>query len=216
MATRQTGKSSSKQSPRERIIEAAERIFSIKGLHGASLREIARASNVNVNLIPYHFKDKAGLFVSVMDSRASQINGMREKLLEDLDAKYSPGVAPVGEIIRALLRPIFVLRAADPDIWTNYVRAYMREIGTPVWHEVNDNSLAPVMKRFTTVLHRSMPSARRGDVLLVIEMGCHCQLIAADRIEATVVGETLAKDINPGDLENQLVRALVAAAVQFS
>jgi hypothetical protein len=31
-----------------------------------------------------------------------------------------------------------------------------------------------------------------------------------------VVGETLAKDINPGDLENQLVRALVAAAVQFS
>jgi AcrR family transcriptional regulator len=202
--------------PRDRIMKAAERLFATKGLHGAGVREIAREANVNGNLISYHFKSKEELYISVMVERSRHITSMREELLEKLCQRYSPGVPPVNEIMHALVHPIFVLREQDPEIWSNFLRAYLREVGTHTWKELNALNISPAMKRFTAILHRSLPSAKRADIIFILEMVIHCQAIAADALETAFVGDDLAMELRPRDLESQLIRALTAAAVQFS
>jgi AcrR family transcriptional regulator len=202
--------------PRGRILAAAERLFAKKGLHGAGLREIAREADVNVNLITYHFNSKDSLYLHVHETRARLLNNIRERTLEELDQKYAPGAPPVEQIIRAFVHPFFILKAMDPDIWVNFIRSYMREIGTGIWQEMNANSLAPIIGRFTAILHRSLPAASRSDILFVLGLAIHGAVMAADPDEASIVGEGLAGDLTPERLEERLVKALTTVAQQYS
>jgi len=208
---------SNAMSPRDRIIAASETLFASKGLHGTALREIAREAEVNVNLINHHFSSKNELYLQVLQTRLEEINGIRETLLEELDHRYSPGTPPVQEVLHAFVHPVFKLKAVDPKLWTNFARSYVREMGTDVWRELNALALASVMRRFTTVLHRSLPAAKRSDIVLILGMAIHSCVIAADADEAAIVGEGLAEDLlSDSDLEARLIRALSGAALQFS
>jgi len=51
---------------RLRILEAARKLFSIRGFDGTSVREIARESEVNLSAINYHFKSKESLYWALM------------------------------------------------------------------------------------------------------------------------------------------------------
>src|ERR1700676_1268861 len=50
---------------RERILKTAERLFAARGFNGVSVRELARAANVNIASIGYHFRSKDGLLAQV-------------------------------------------------------------------------------------------------------------------------------------------------------
>jgi AcrR family transcriptional regulator len=52
--------------PRQRILEAATRIFAEKGREGARTREIAQAANVNLAMLHYYFSSKEELYVRVL------------------------------------------------------------------------------------------------------------------------------------------------------
>ncbi|HAY83452.1 MAG TPA: hypothetical protein DCY42_00625 [Chloroflexi bacterium] len=50
------------------ILNAATSLFSQKGLHGTSLRDIEKASGVSKGLILHHFETKENLYAAVQDS----------------------------------------------------------------------------------------------------------------------------------------------------
>ena len=50
------------------VLNAATRLFSIKGLHGTSIRDIENASGVSKGLIMHHFGSKENLYAAVQDS----------------------------------------------------------------------------------------------------------------------------------------------------
>lgn len=62
-------------SSRERILKAAERLFSEQGYKRVTVREICRVARANVAAINYHFGDKLGLYEEVLQSA---IDAMRE------------------------------------------------------------------------------------------------------------------------------------------
>jgi AcrR family transcriptional regulator len=202
--------------PRERIMVAALGLFAQKGLHGVGVREIAREAGVNVNLISYYFKTKDELYARLIESTAHELNSARSAILEELDHKYSPGVPPVGEIMYAFVHPVFELIQRDARVWNDFILAFRREMGTEVWRDVNTRTITPVMRRFVTVLHRSLPSAKRSDVVFVLELAVHSLTITADNVESSVLGESLRGEREPGGVENQLIQALAAAAARFS
>jgi len=49
------------------ILSAATRLFSLKGLHGTSIRDIEKASKVSKGLILHHFETKENLYAAVQD-----------------------------------------------------------------------------------------------------------------------------------------------------
>ena len=58
---------------RQRILDAAEKLFSAHGYKGVSMRQITVAASVNVAAIQYHFDNKVALFSDVMARRLHPI-----------------------------------------------------------------------------------------------------------------------------------------------
>jgi len=58
---------------REQLLDAAEIVFSDKGVSQTSLQDIAQAAGVTRGAIYWHFKDKAALFNAMMDRSTSPI-----------------------------------------------------------------------------------------------------------------------------------------------
>jgi AcrR family transcriptional regulator len=195
---------------------SAMRLFAQKGLHGVGVREIARGAGVNVNLISYYFKTKEDLYARLIEATAHELNSARSAILEELDHRYSPGVPPVSEIMYAFVHPVFELIKRDARVWDDFILAFRREMGTEVWQEVNKRTLTPVMRRFVTALHRSLPSAKRSDVVFILELAVHSLTITSDSLESSLIGESLRADRAPEGVEDQLIHALAAAAARFS
>jgi len=55
-------------STRERLIQAADRLWGERGVHGASLDDIARDASVTKPTVYYYFPDKSALFTAVVCS----------------------------------------------------------------------------------------------------------------------------------------------------
>jgi AcrR family transcriptional regulator len=57
----------------QQILEAAFRVFGSRGLHGATLEEVARAAGISKGTIYLYFPDKASLFTAMMRERVNGI-----------------------------------------------------------------------------------------------------------------------------------------------
>jgi AcrR family transcriptional regulator len=55
-------------SMKDRIIQEATRLFTERGYHGMSMREVAEACGVSKPALYYHFQDKDALFLAVLES----------------------------------------------------------------------------------------------------------------------------------------------------
>jgi AcrR family transcriptional regulator len=70
---------------RQQILEAALKVFSIKGFHKATNKDIAQAAGgISPGLIYWYFKDKEDLFLSIIRERAAifQLIEHPERLME--------------------------------------------------------------------------------------------------------------------------------------
>ena len=65
------------------IINAAEKLFAVKGFDGASVRDIAQEADVNVAMISYYFGSKEKLMEAVFEQRTNNIRIKVENLLLD-------------------------------------------------------------------------------------------------------------------------------------
>ncbi|MEP4379656.1 MAG: TetR/AcrR family transcriptional regulator [Alphaproteobacteria bacterium] len=92
------------EATRQRILDAAERLFSERGINGVSLRAITAAAGANSAAANYHFGSKKGLLHAVFERHATGMAAERATLLAD--CRTAPGRPPlVEQIISAFLEP---------------------------------------------------------------------------------------------------------------
>ena len=113
-------------STRERVIQAADRLWGEKGVRGASLDDIARQASVTKPTVYYYFPDKSALFTAVVCSvleehgaglktAAHRGGRARERLVSAL--AFLIGARCSGpRLLRdgGLLPPLLLAAAADP------------------------------------------------------------------------------------------------------
>ena len=89
---------------RERLLEAAERLFAERGVDAVSMREISReAGSKNVVAGQYWFGDRDGLVKALLDKHSPEIESRRHALL---DAYEAGGTHDVALLAAALVRPL--------------------------------------------------------------------------------------------------------------
>ena len=68
-------KPSGSRSTRERVLQAADRLWSDRGVRGASLEDIAREASVTKPTVYYYFADKSALLTAVICSALEEHGG---------------------------------------------------------------------------------------------------------------------------------------------
>ena len=70
---------------RERILDAAERVFARHGFYNARVAEIARAAGVADGTIYLYFKSKDDLLISLFESRMERVNTQLAEAIDTVD-----------------------------------------------------------------------------------------------------------------------------------
>lgn len=97
---------------RQKILDAAESLFTQYGINGVSLREIAQKADIRISNLQYHFKTREDLYHAVFERRIHAINEDRLSRLNEIERVSGFDDAHLEDIVRALVEPM-VMRARD-------------------------------------------------------------------------------------------------------
>jgi AcrR family transcriptional regulator len=143
---------------KERILDAAERLFAEQGYSATSLRSIIAGAGVNLAAVHYHFHSKETLLESVVRRRAQPANLERLNLLAQCERRAGENPPAVEEVIEAFLAPTFAM-AGDA---ARGGMVFMQLLGRI--HAEGDllpgiviAHFGDVLERFGTALRRALP-----------------------------------------------------------
>lgn len=149
---------------REAILDAAEALFARHGLHGVTLREVARAAGVDGALLHYYFDTKRGLFDAVFLRRAEVLNSRRLQALNAYEASEGDDVTVEGAL-QAFLGPVLGAAATGDPGWLAYCALIAQVSNTPEWGgEAMARYFDPVVLRLLQVVKRALPNASEADL----------------------------------------------------
>jgi AcrR family transcriptional regulator len=152
---------------RERILDAAERLFAEHGVHGVSNRQVAEAAGQgNTAVVGYHFGTKTDLVRAIVHRHSAAIEQTREAMVARVE-----GSGDLRDWLECLVRPtIDHLAALGSPTW--YARFGAQVMTDPALREILvDESLgSPVLLRVLEGLQACLPALppavrrERGDV----------------------------------------------------
>lgn len=109
MATKgnKAGRFTGRAAGRERLLNAAERLFAEHGYQGVSVREIASAAGVSIGLITYFFGTKERLFQEVFERLVQPVKEQRQQRLDAFYREFGDGIPDLCRMLNVLLEPNF-------------------------------------------------------------------------------------------------------------
>lgn len=110
-------------STRQKLLIAGAEVFSERGYHAATTREICDKAQSNLAAIHYHFGDKQGLYAEVLKLPLL----MFEQLAQVFEEQKGSFELRMSFLYRGLLEPAFV----HEQIFRQQLRLYLREMLDP-------------------------------------------------------------------------------------
>lgn len=155
-----------RQETKERILEAAEKLFSDEGLSKTSLRAITLAAGVNVAAVHYHFGSKLALVRELFARRVEPINAERLRRLSEIEAAHPAGVLPLEPIIESFVEPVLAVMGGVDGARRNLGQLVGRFYGEPdsVLEPFLREQFGEVARRFNVGLARALPELPRPEV----------------------------------------------------
>ncbi len=142
-------------STKDRILDAAERLFADAGYDGVSLRQITSAAGVELALANYHFGPKSDLFLAVVQRRADELNRERMALFAAL-----PDPPALEGLIDAFARPFMEKSLRGGPGWKSYARLIAQIANSERWTQaVMHTQFDPVAETFIKGVKRALPGA---------------------------------------------------------
>lgn len=83
----------SEVSTREKILICAHKLFSERGVHAVGIREIAKAAEVNIAAINYHFENKENLYIETIKNSIAVMTSMTQEIFDNLKSKTTEALA---------------------------------------------------------------------------------------------------------------------------
>jgi AcrR family transcriptional regulator len=151
---------------RQKILDAAEKLFARHGFESTSLRSIIASANVNLAAIHYHFRSKEGLIRAVIERRFAPVNNERLRLLAEFE-KHTDGKTPrVEKILEAFLAPMLrigLLESGQGQLLMQLAgRLLQASDGT--LERAAGSEFERVAVRFLTTLQKALPYLSRQEI----------------------------------------------------
>jgi AcrR family transcriptional regulator len=145
---------------KQRILDAAEKLFGENGYAATSLRQIISEAKVNLAAIHYHFGSKQVLLDQVIIRKAGPMNERRLKLLDQFEAESAPEATPVEKIIEAFILPAILI-----DKSPEFVKLMGRVYSEGLMPEIAQRNFQPMIARFLSALHRALPDVSEKELI---------------------------------------------------
>lgn len=153
------------RSTKEKILDAAERLFARRGFHGVSIREITRAAGVDVALANYHFGSKKSLFEAVFLRRAELLNAERLELLDHVLREAGPEGPSAEAIIDAFTHPLLNRSGRGGPGWKAYFALVAQVNNSPELAPIGMTKyFDPAVQKFIDALRQTLPGCDERDL----------------------------------------------------
>jgi AcrR family transcriptional regulator len=148
-ALKKTVQSSPEIDPtRAKLIEAAGEVFAEQGFHSATVREICQRAGANVAAVNYYFRDKIGLYSTVLSASIRSAQG--EAIEAALAHSSNPEIA-LRKFIEEILQRFY--SGARPA-WSVRIMAHELAQPTPALAHVVDEALRPRYNHLRAIIAR--------------------------------------------------------------
>jgi len=147
----------------EQILDAAEYLFSMSGLHGVTLRDVAHRVGVHTTLLHYYFDDKRSLFEAVFARRAGVTSGRRMEALDHYEAQAGDHPTVEGAL-HAFLDTDLDLYLQGGEPWMNWGAFCARVSNTIEGAALMDVHFDPVVLKLVSILKRALPDTPEEDI----------------------------------------------------
>ncbi|MBE1296363.1 MAG: TetR family transcriptional regulator [Rhodobacteraceae bacterium] len=141
-----------------RILDSAEQLFAERGFEGASLRDIAKLSDVQVGLVHHHGGGKEELFHQTVTRRADELASLR---LERLEALKQSGEVSLRGLLDVFMRAYVTLAQTGGAQWQHYGRLVAHVSADPRWRALAAQCFDPTANRFIEEIMTLHPDAER-------------------------------------------------------
>jgi AcrR family transcriptional regulator len=195
-----------KTSTRQKILDAAEKLFADNGFDGTSLRMITAAAGANLAAVNYHFRSKDDLVRAVYDRRLRPLNQARMEALEGYLGSLDNRRPELEAVLRAFLAPAVQLRAtADGAALGRLLGRTYSEV-SPVARQALFERMRDVARPFTEALRRALPGMSQIELLWKLHFaigvmahtmggGEHLKFISGGMCDLTAADDVLERVI---------------------
>jgi AcrR family transcriptional regulator len=149
---------------KERILDAAERLFADRGFAATSTRNITSEAEVNLAAVNYHFGSKEKLIRAVFARRLVPLNRARLDLLDALEAAAGPDGPAPEPIVEAFIGP--ALRMSRDQGGAVFMRLLGHAMNQPkdqIRHALAEQ-FREVIDRFAAAVKRAQPGLPDGEI----------------------------------------------------
>ena len=152
---------------RQRILDAAERLFMENGYEGTSTRMVTSAAAVNLAAVNYHFGSKEALMQEVLRRRLATLNQERLRVLDEAESQAAGAPLKPSQIVDGLFGTL--LRMADAEGPGG--RICQRLIGRTLTEPADfirtflAAEYADVLERYKAALFRALPDVPRAEIV---------------------------------------------------
>ena len=177
---------------RERILDAAERIFMAYGYDGTSMRMITAQAKVNLAAVNYHFGSKEGLLCAVFRRRLEGLNSERLGVLNALEAQAGGMALKPSQILEAFFGTLLRIGEDESRGGMTFLRLLGRTLTDPAdfIREFFAEEYAEVIARYKHALFRALPDVPRAEIAwrLHFMLGAVSYAIAGTDIMQVITG----------------------------
>jgi AcrR family transcriptional regulator len=148
------------QSTRERILDAAERLFGQQGFQGTSLRQITEEAAVNLAAVNYHFGSKEDLYKGVIVRRLRPVNEERLRLLTHAEQLAGEQPVPIRSILETFIRPLLQQAMDKSASGASLLKLISRDLTDPqpFLRVELAKEFDTLVERYTRVLTQTLPN----------------------------------------------------------
>lgn len=195
---------------RERILDAAERLFAQHGFPDTSLRMITAEAGANLASVNYYFQSKDILIREVFARRLGPLNAKRLEMLDACEREAGEGPPALDGVLRAFFDPPIRMSLSDPEVGASAGRLFgsmYMQPGGP-FGEVFHDQFGRIKQRFLSALKRAVPELPETDLLWRVHF-----MIGS--LAHTMAGRAHLKFLSDGRCEASDADALIAQVVAF-
>jgi AcrR family transcriptional regulator len=202
---------------RQRILDAAERLFARDGYHFTSLRAITTEADVNLAAVNYHFGSKETLLEEVFTRHLIPLNKIRIDQLEQVrdKARSENRLPEVADVLRAFVVPTVMYCSKEPGVhFSTLVGRALAEPDDTV-RNVFIQHIMPLFLLMFTLLQEALPDLDRDTVFwrLHFALGATTHTMRAlGKLE--LLPEGVSRDVDVESLLEQLMAFVNAGASQ--